>query len=128
MYAQYSSSAEFLKEEFISKIKEKHSNFEIEFSQENCIQIKEYTEGGRIRTIVIGNIEMSGVELRTLFGLRSANFTVVVEEGKVKFNVIGYGHGVGMSQTGANTLAKDGKNYIEIITHYYTGVEVKKAE
>ena len=46
------------------------------------------------------------------------------KEGKIKFKVIGYGHGVGMSQTGADSLAKQGKNYEEIIKHYYTGVEI----
>lgn len=65
-----------------------------------------------------------GVELRTLIGLKSTNFTVQIEEGNVKFEVVGYGHGVGMSQTGADTMAKSGSNYVDIIKHFYTGVEV----
>lgn len=47
-----------------------------------------------------------------------------IEEGNVKFEVVGYGHGVGMSQTGADTMAKSGSNYVDIIKHFYTGVEV----
>lgn len=68
---------------------------------------------------------MSGVEARTLFGLRSANFEVNIDQDAIKFTVKGYGHGVGMSQTGADSMAKEGKNYEEIIKHFYTGVEIK---
>ena len=65
-----------------------------------------------------------GVEVRTLLGLRSANFEVKIEGDNIKFAVKGYGHGVGMSQTGADSLAKQGQNYEEIIKHFYTGVEI----
>lgn len=124
-YSQYSSEAEFTEAEFEEKIKELHSDFEIDFEDENCIKIEEYTEGNRVKTIKIGNLELSGVEVRNIFGLRSANFTVTIEDNKIKFEVIGYGHGVGMSQTGADSLAKEGKTYEEIIHHYYTGVEIE---
>ena len=124
-YSQYSSEAEFTEAEFEEKIKELHSDFEIDFEDENCIKIEEYTEGNRVKTIKIGNLELSGVEVRNIFGLRSANFTVTIEDGKIKFEVIGYGHGVGMSQTGADSLAKEGKTYEEIIHHYYTDVEIE---
>ncbi len=124
-YSQYSSEAEFIEAEFEEKIKELHSDFEIDFDDENCIKIEEYTEGNRVKTIKIGNLELSGVEVRNIFGLRSANFTVTIEDNKIKFEVIGYGHGVGMSQTGADSLAKEGKTYEEIIHHYYTGVEIE---
>ena len=58
-------------------------------------------------------------------GLRSANFTVNIEGDNVIFEVIGYGHGVGMSQTGADSMAKLGNDYETIIKHYYTGVEIE---
>lgn len=124
-YSQYSSEATFSKEEFEEKIKEVHSDFEIDFSNDDCIKIEEHTEGNRVKTIKIGNLELSGVEVRNIFGLRSANFKVTVEEEKIKFEVTGYGHGVGMSQTGANSLAKEGKTYEDIIHHYYTDVEIE---
>ena len=57
-------------------------------------------------------------------GLRSTNFTIEVSNENVKFKVIGYGHGVGLSQTGADALAKQGKNYEEIIKHFYVGVDI----
>lgn len=123
-YSQYASEVTLSKQTFIDKIKESHSDFNIDFTQENCIQILEYTEGNRVKTIRMGNLEFSGVEVRTILGLKSANFTVTIEQDNVKFSVIGYGHGVGMSQTGADSMAKQGSNYEEIIKHFYTGVEI----
>lgn len=123
-YSQYESEVVLDKQSFINKIKEKHSDFVIDFNEENCIQILEYTEGNRVKLIKIGNLNLSGVEVRNLIGLKSANFKVTIENDNVKFQVLGYGHGVGMSQTGADSLAKQGKNYEEIIKHFYTGVEV----
>lgn len=123
-YTQYSSELQLTKEEFVSKIKEKYSDFEIDFSKEDSIQIVEYTSGGRIKTIKIGNHNFSGVEVRTIFSLKSANFTIEIDEEQVKFQVTGYGHGVGMSQTGADSLAKQGYGFEDIIKHFYTGVDV----
>ncbi len=124
-YSQYSSKATFTKKEFEEKIKKVHSNFKIDFSKKECIKIKEYTEGNRVKTVQIGNLELSGVEVRTLLGLRSANFKFTIEKNNIIFEVIGYGHGVGMSQTGADSLAKQGKNYEEIIHHFYTNVKIQ---
>jgi len=125
-YSQYSSEAKFTKEEFIEKVKKEHADFEIDFKEENCIQIIERDESNRVLTVKIGNLNLSGVETRTLFGLRSANFTVEISENEIKFTVIGYGHGVGMSQTGADALAKQGKTCEEIIKHFYVGVEIQE--
>ena len=124
LYTQYSSEVILTKDEFISKIKKYHSNFKIDFNLENQIEILEYTEGERIQNIKIGNLNLSGVEIRNIFGLKSAKFRITIEGNNIKFNVLGYGHGVGMSQTGADSMAKQGSNYEEIIKHYYTGVEI----
>lgn len=123
-YSQYSSEIELTKSELESKIKEKYSDFSIDYSEEECIKILEYTNGARVKTIKIGNLNLSGVEVRSLLGLRSANFEFKISEDSIKFVVTGYGHGVGMSQTGADALAKGGKNYEEIIKHFYTNVEI----
>lgn len=125
-YSQYASEVKLSKQMLIDKVKEKHPEFVIDFAQENCIQILEYTDGNRVKTIRMGNLELSGVEVRTLLGLKSANFKVQIEEENVKFEVVGYGHGVGMSQTGADSMAKQGSSYREIIQHFYTGVEIEK--
>lgn len=123
-YSQYSSEVVLTKQDFINKFKEKHTNFEIDFNAADCIKILEYTEGNRVKKIKIGNLELSGVEVRTILGLKSANFTILIEGESVKLKVTGYGHGVGMSQTGADSMAKNGSNYEEIIKHFYTGVEI----
>ena len=124
-YSQYESEVTITKKEFEETIKKEHSDFKIDFDEKDCIKVKEYTEGNRVKTIQVGNLELSGVEMRSLFGLRSANFTITIEDNDITFDVIGYGHGVGMSQTGADSLAKQGKTYEEIIHHFYTDVEIK---
>ena len=109
----------------IKEIGYDNADLDIDFSKADSIKITEYTEGNRVKNLKVGNLNLSGVEIRNIFGLRSANFKIDIQENNVKFAVIGYGHGVGMSQTGADSLAKQGKKYDEIIKHYYTGVEIK---
>ena len=123
-YSQYSSQVTISKTDFVNKIKEKHSDFEIDFSKDEAIKITEYTESGRVKTIKVGNLNLSGVEIRSILNLKSTNFKFEINGEEIKFEVIGYGHGVGMSQTGADSLAKEGKGYEEIIKHFYTGVEI----
>ncbi len=72
----------------------------------------------------VGGVAVKKTALRAMFNLRSASFTATAGEEGVTFSVTGYGHGVGMSQYGANAMAKEGKSYVEILTHYYTGVSV----
>ena len=79
---------------------------------------------GGVETVDIGGVTVGGGSLRTLFGLRSTSFTVSASADGVTFSVTGYGHGVGMSQYGANALAKEGKSYDEILKWYYTGIDV----
>lgn len=123
-YSQYSSEVTLTQEELINKIRAKHSDFNIDISQQDSVKILEYTEAGRVKNIQIGNLKLSGVEVRSLLGLKSTNFKIEINNGKVTFIVTGYGHGVGMSQTGADSMAKQGSNYEEIIKHFYTGVEI----
>lgn len=124
-YNQYSSEVILTKEELINKMKEKYSDFEIDFNTEECIKILELTSSNRVKTIKIGNKEIAGTEARSIFGLKSTNFTFQIDGENIKFSVTGYGHGVGMSQTGADSMAKSGANYEEIIKHFYTGVEIQ---
>ena len=108
----------------MKKLKEEHADLEIDFTKEDAIKIKEMTDSNRVKTLKVGNLELAGVEVRTILGLRSTDFSYTIEGDNIKFEVKGYGHGVGMSQTGADSLAKQGKNYEEIIKHFYTGVEI----
>lgn len=123
-YKQYSSQVQFSKQELLNKIKEKYQDCEIDFSQQNCIEILEYTTSGRVKTIKFGNKEIAGTEARKILGLKSTNFIVEIGENEITFSVKGNGHGVGMSQTGADSMAKSGANYEEIIKHFYTNVEI----
>lgn len=88
------------------------------------ICISEYTDSGRVKCIKVGGYQIKAEDLRVLFGIKSTNFSINVDDQNIVFNVIGYGHGVGLSQVGANTYAKQGKTYDEIIHHYYTNVDI----
>ena len=123
-YSQYSSEVTIGKTEFENKLKEKYHDFKINWNDDNKIGVLEYTDSGRVKNIKIGNKTLSGVEARTLFGLKSANFNINTEGDNIKFSVKGYGHGVGLSQTGADSMAKQGANYKEIINHFYSNVQI----
>ncbi|MFR0922796.1 MAG: stage II sporulation protein D [Clostridia bacterium] len=125
-YTQYSSEVVFTQEQLINKLKEKYSDISIDFSNSDDIKIMEYTESTRVKTVKFGNHEISGVEARSLLGLRSTNFEISIDDDNIKFSVKGYGHGVGMSQTGADSMAKQGSSAEDIIKHFYTGVEVSE--
>jgi len=84
------------------------------------------TKTGRVKTITINDKVFNGRDIRNIFGLRSTSFTINIENNMVHFNVLGYGHGVGMSQYGANGMAKEGYNYKQILKHYYKNCKIKK--
>lgn len=124
-YSQYSSEVELTNEELINKLKDKYSDIQIDFNNDQDIKVLEYTDSNRVKTIKFGNHEIAGVEARSILGLKSTNFEIIKEPGKIKFSVKGYGHGVGMSQTGADAMAKEGKTCEEIIQHFYVGVRIE---
>lgn len=124
-YKQYASEVTFLKEDLLQKLKEKYPDIQIDFTKDEEIKILEYTDSNRVKTVQFGNHQLSGVETRTLLGLKSTNFEISKEGENIKFKVKGYGHGVGMSQTGADTMAKQGENYETIIHHFYANVEIQ---
>jgi stage II sporulation protein D len=98
---------------------------QLEGEPENWFGTIVFTAGGSVHTIEIGGVTLTGVQARSLFSLRSASFTVSATEDSVTFDVVGFGHGVGMSQYGANAMAQAGSTYTEILEHYYTGVTVE---
>ena len=77
-------------------------------------------------SIPVGGLTLSGGAARSLFSLRSAAFTVSYTDGAFTFSVTGYGHGVGLSQYGANAMARAGSSWQDILLHYYTGVTLQK--
>jgi len=85
----------------------------------------ERSDTGTVLEIEVGNKTLSGPALRALLDLRSANFTIAWKDGAFEIRCLGYGHGVGMSQYGADFMARQGNGYREILEHYYTGCEVE---
>jgi len=90
-----------------------------------AIQVVENTDSGRISQIRVGSKVLSGLAIREKLDLRSTNFKIEIQGNKMVFNTIGYGHGVGMSQYGANGMAKEGRDYRQIITYFYNGVALR---
>lgn len=91
----------------------------------SSIRILSYTNSGRVDQIRVGNKTFSGLALRDKLELRSANFSAELKGDQFVVKTTGYGHGVGMCQYGANGMAKEGRNYRDIIQYYYTGVTIK---
>ena len=86
--------------------------------------ILEYTESGRVASIMIAGNSYTGVQFRNILGLRSTDFELIKTDTGITFKTKGYGHGVGLSQYGANGMAKKGYSYEEILNHYYQGVNI----
>lgn len=83
-----------------------------------------FTNSGRVKTVQLGGEFFTGREIREALGLRSADFVIEQKDDHLVFTTKGFGHGIGMSQYGANGMAEEGKSYQEIVAHYYQGVEI----
>ena len=92
--------------------------------EESWFGASQTDESGTVVRITVGGVSLTGLQARTLFGLRSPRFTVEPGESGFTFHVTGYGHGVGMSQYGAHALAAEGKTFRQILEWYYTGITV----
>lgn len=90
--------------------------------------VTERTAGKRVGKVNINGTELKGVDIREKLGLRSTDFTLERKGNNVVIQTKGYGHGVGMSQYGANGMAAEGKTYKEIVNHYYKGVEISASD
>ena len=117
---QFNKTIEITKSDFLKKLNLPETTKEIKIT--NIIK----NETNRIDEITINDRKFKGTKIRTLLNLRSTDFEITINEYTVKITTKGYGHGVGMSQYGANELAKLGYNYEEILKHYYTGIELIK--
>lgn len=127
---KYETKYTMTKYQFLKVVKDKYPDLNMKSANinSNTIKIKEKTSNGTVKEITIGNICIKGTELRSIFKLTSANFTMTYSGDNLNIVCKGYGHGVGMSQWGAGVMAKEGFNYKDILTHYYTGVDVNKIE
>lgn len=98
----------------------------IDFNDSSSIEIISRDNSNRISKIKFNENVYSGVEIRNKLGLRSADFDFDITSEGVAFTTRGYGHGVGMSQYGANGMASVGYSFDKILNHYYTGVQIVK--
>lgn len=111
----------------VEELKQKLSTL-TEFTEDPTAFFGEYnrTESGAVKSVFLCGKEVSGSKIRAALDLKSSNFTVSYQENVFTFTTYGYGHGVGMSQNGANYMATQGSSFTEILCHYYTGCTVEK--
>ncbi|WP_231597571.1 stage II sporulation protein D [Bacillus sp. SA1-12] len=83
------------------------------------------TSTNRVSSITINGKEFTGEIFKKDLGLRSTDFSFKIIGDTIQFTTKGYGHGVGMSQYGANSMAKEGKTYKEILEYYYKGIKIE---
>ena len=111
---------------FIDILKNKYGDISISKNDlKNKIKLIDRTTAGSVKSIQIGNKQLTGRDIRSIFDLNSSNFDISFAEDIVVFKVKGYGHGVGMSQWGAEGMANNSYTYDEILFHYYTNTDIK---
>ena len=112
-------SKEYYKETIISKndLINKLGNF-------SNIVIKDRDETNHVISVCIDNSCISGIDFRKKLNLRSTDFDIKVNNDEYTFITYGYGHGVGLSQSGANYLANKGYTYSDILNYYYKDIEI----
>lgn len=121
----YYSRSAFSAEDFRKRVLAAEPGADLSGSMSGWLQHPVTDGAGSVETVTVGGVPMKGTRLRSILGLRSACFEWEVQDGELVFFVTGYGHGVGLSQYGANEMAAEGADYREILTHYYTGVTVE---
>lgn len=114
----------FTEDELSSRIAEAYPDADFSDEPEKWVIIRDRSTSGTVIELTAGGEILSGTEFRQLLGLRSANFETEYADGCFTITTKGNGHGVGMSQYGANAMANEGADYREILMHYYTGAEI----
>ena len=123
---KYLTTYSIKKSKFIKYIKNIYPQINISLDKlDKEVSIVDRTDGGCVKIIEVGNVKISGTEMRKILNLNSANFTINYNNDEMNFTVKGYGHGVGMSQWGAEGMAKKGYKYYDILFHYFKGTDIK---
>ncbi len=121
----YQSNASFTAEEFSAKLTAAVAGLTLEGDAAGWITGEPAcSPAGTVTALTVGGQNLTGRQIREAFGLRSACFTSAFADGSFAFSVQGYGHGAGMSQYGADYMARQGFKWDEILSHYYTGVTI----
>lgn len=102
------------------------SKLGLNLTPDSIIEIISYTDGNNIKQININGSSFTGKQVRESLGLRSADFDISINGNNANITTRGFGHGVGMSQYGANGMANSGYSYQNILSHYYPGTVLKK--
>ena len=127
------SIGDLLSPDFLSEVKLTTENFTAKLRELGCEVTGEpskyiskitKSDAGYVTNIALGGKKFTGDKIRETFSLRSASFDLIFKEDTFIFTVSGYGHGVGMSQFGANYMAEQGSTYEDIISAYYRGVKI----
>ncbi len=121
---EFHSTVSYSKREFMDKINSAFPDAMMS-DPEADVDIWQRTDSGRVSLIRLGGTVVSGQQLRNALSLKSTNMEFSMDGERVEISCLGFGHGVGMSQCGANAMAKQGADYREILKHYYTGVEIE---
>lgn len=122
----YLEEKTFSSEELRTILKNAIPSAELDIPEDKWFSVSETSASGTVTKMTVGGEEISGADLRKILSLRSANFTIEYDNGSFSITTRGYGHGVGMSQYGANAMAEQGSDFTEILTHYYTGAVLEK--
>ena len=120
----YYSVATFTAAEFKSLVLAAKPDADLSGSPEDWIKDIVRNDSDYVASVTVGGVKLRGNDLRTILSLRSPSFTVERKDNAFTFHVTGYGHGVGMSQYGANILAKQGLSAEEIVQHYFSNTTV----
>ena len=124
-FSRFYDEKTFSAEEFIAELREFVGKKDIgQDGLEGAVGEVKRFESGRVESIEIFGYLFSGREMRSIFSLNSTNFELAVNADHVVFHTVGFGHGVGMSQAGADAMAKKGAAYEEILKHYYQDIEI----
>ena len=99
---------------------------DLEYNDKVDIENIDKTDAGRINKLDINGKSFTGGSVMSKLKLKSTHFEIIQEGTKIIIKTKGYGHGVGMSQYGANGMAIEGYNYQDILKHYYTNIQIKK--
>ncbi len=126
----YTEEKTFTPDQIKNKFTAEYSDILFAYDKESWISIEDRSESGTVTKVLVGNKHIEGTEFRNILGLRSATFEVVYSAKSDDFTVStkGYGHGVGLSQYGADAMAQSGSTYKEILLHYYTGADIVSEE
>lgn len=123
---RFSSRAVFSPEEFSQRLMQENPDVQLSGSPDAWLGETTRSAGGGAATCSIGGVSFSGTQLRRMFGLNSTRLTLSYQDGDFVFDVTGFGHRVGMSQYGAQTMARLGFSYQTILQYYYQEAEVER--